>query len=178
MKLLVPSAAIVLLNSEAAVFANKSVVATNVNLAYSSKSHLRSSNPVLTDPSLVTGECNFPLNAEADTGVLGCAVGFLCMEDHSSSTGGRCVSKIENDERGLQSCTKCTGYNACEGLTEAFKVANIGCGSCNGEFACMGVSKLLKSVSYPLHWKFNDQSKRLLLCPLSQQYNRSRCMQW
>lgn len=78
---------------------------------------------------------------EADTGVLGCADSFICVEDSHSSLGGRCVVEsrdlsVNRLHRDLQTCTtKCEGFMACYFLSDAEK-ALIADGSCCGDFAC------------------------------------------
>jgi hypothetical protein len=133
MKLFISSATVSIIQGSATVFADNSLVSSSVDFAYeSSKSYLRRSEEVDV-VSYQANECAFGIHAPADAGVLGCEAGFTCVQDKSSSTGGRCAS-IE-EERELQTCAKCQGSNACKGLTTAFKNANIGCGSCNGDYS-------------------------------------------
>ena len=87
-------------------------------------------------------------DTDMDMGILGCSEGFRCLDDASSSTGGRCFV-IEETERRLVSeitCNlddgtpsyKCKGgiatqqsgqyEEACQGINPD----NVGCGSCNG----------------------------------------------
>ena len=89
---------------------------------------------------------------QIDTGILSCPSSYTCVEDSTSSKGGRCVSLLDqggdySDEsyldashRSLVACTfangtsgeKCVGTQACApGL-----VASVPCGSCNGYRAC------------------------------------------
>lgn len=132
MKLLISSAAITIIQGSTGAFADNSLV-SSVDSAYKSrKTHLRS--PKETETVLVNNECAFSLlDASTDIGVLGCNAGFTCVQDESSSTGGRCAS-IE-DKRELQTCVKCQGTQACKGLTLAFKNAFISCGSCIGDYS-------------------------------------------
>lgn len=86
---------------------------------------------------------------KADTGVLisSCGNSGVCVEDASSSTGGRCIvtiagtfSNSQEGRRQLVACTfadgtpgtKCNGSQACEGID----TSKVGCGSCNGYHAC------------------------------------------
>ena len=93
-----------------------------------------------------------------DDGILKtCPKDKDCVEDITSSLGGRCVDSAMSSEsitslsqgqlhgideaRRLQGCTfddgtagiKCVGLDACADLTD---IATIGCGSCNYEKAC------------------------------------------
>ena len=86
-------------------------------------------------------ECSFASSGlrrnEADTGILGCAEDLVCVEDDSSSLGGLCISAVDTDHRDLETCTtKCTGLQACKGLSQEFIDSNIGEGSCCGNYAC------------------------------------------
>ena len=91
-------------------------------------------------------ECSFASSGlrgnEADTGILGCAGGFVCVKDDHSSLGGYCVS-ADVKHRDLQHTppctTKCTGFYACKDLDAAF-IATIPDGSCCGAYACMGIT--------------------------------------
>ena len=78
----------------------------------------------------------------SDVGILSCDMGDLCVEDFTSSLGGRCVSVSSvpvalgaQPERQL--CDKCVGdeYQACFGVDQS----NIACGSCMGNHACNGL---------------------------------------
>ncbi|KAL7517481.1 hypothetical protein ACHAWX_002400 [Stephanocyclus meneghinianus] len=142
MKLVVPSATIAVLQGAEYVHADKFGVATSVDLAYETvvdNSSLRKPKRVLYEPYLINQECTFLSVLEqttADSGILGCGTGSICIEDTLSSLGGRCVSALDSEERQMQSCVKCTGTKACLGLTTAFKNSFIGCGSCIGDYAC------------------------------------------
>ena len=73
-----------------------------------------------------------------DVGILSCDIGELCLEDSTSSLGGRCFSDPSNPvDLGPQRelCVKCYGSDACKGVSESDKT-NIACGSCNGVGAC------------------------------------------
>jgi len=95
------------------------------------------------------------VQGEADVGIL-CNSNQFCIPDSSSSLGGRCASRFERnsnhgksdqlhvEERGLETCIKCVGTKACEGLPQAFIDAKIGCGSCIGTSACHGLSSEYK----------------------------------
>eukprot|EP00804_Cyclotella_cryptica_P028877 CCRYP_008459-RB/>CCRYP_008459-RB protein AED:0.08 eAED:0.08 QI:254/0.8/0.83/1/0.6/0.5/6/1423/499 len=88
-----------------------------------------------------------------DTGILSCPSLYTCVEDPSSSMGGRCVSLSGHDgfgyeelyhdgqlHRSLVACTfanntpgiKCEGTAACFGID----ANDVLCGSCNGFRAC------------------------------------------
>lgn len=104
--------------------------------------------------------------------------GHVCVKDSSSSLGGTCVditphvhyvgSPLPHFEHGshrnLNACrylngtsgVKCSGPQACYGLSPSFIRSNIGCGSCNSYAACMGLSGESKIRLYhvchePLH---------------------------
>jgi hypothetical protein len=79
-------------------------------------------------------------------GTLGCGSGLTCVEDATSSVGGRCVSLVVA-EPVIQSVVdvslpckymngtigmKCAGADACSGSNDT----RIGCGSCIGDFSC------------------------------------------
>ena len=87
---------------------------------------------------------------KVDMGVLisSCGNSGVCVEDASSSTGGRCIVTIagtflnsQEDRRQLSACTfadgtpgtKCDGVDACAGIDN---LSHVGCGSCNGKEAC------------------------------------------
>ena len=88
-------------------------------------------------------ECSFAssgLRGNVDTGILGCAEDFVCVEDGRSSLGGICVSaNTDMKHRELQNtsaCTaKCTGTDACKGTSDDI-LATIPDGSCCGELSC------------------------------------------
>ena len=149
MKLIIPSATIAVLHGTEYVHADKSGVATSVDLAYETvvdNSSLRKPKRVLYETYLLNQECTFVSDLEqttADPGILGCETGSICIEDTLSSLGGRCVFALDSEERQLQSCVKCSGTKACQGLTTAFKNSFIGCGSCIGDYACAFVCKFL-----------------------------------
>ena len=80
-----------------------------------------------------------------DVKVLSCNTGEMCVEDSTSSVGGRCVLSgdeiaLERPQLGVEKCPedkpKCVGINACLGAIEE----QISCGSCNGDYACVGVT--------------------------------------
>lgn len=147
MKLVVPSATIAVLHGAEYVHADKFGVATSIDLAYETvvdNSSLRKPKRVLYEPYLINQECTFLSVLEqttADSGILGCGTGSICIEDTLSSLGGRCVSALDSEERQMQSCVKCTGTKACLGLTTEFKNSFVGCGSCIGDYACAFVCK-------------------------------------
>eukprot|EP00956_Cyclotella_meneghiniana_P029763 scaffold73122_cov61-Cyclotella_meneghiniana.AAC.2 len=76
--------------------------------------------------------------------LLSCDIGETCVEDASSSSGGRCAvvsadGAAAMEPRLEEECRKCEGTKACEGLSVDFIANNIGCGSCNGSIACKGL---------------------------------------
>jgi hypothetical protein len=94
----------------------------------------------------------------ADAGILDCPASFSCVEDGTSSLGGRCVEIFDeasyteayyahqsSTHRRLATCTfangttgeKCTGLMACLGQY----YADVSCGSCNGKKSCRNVYK-------------------------------------
>jgi hypothetical protein len=101
-----------------------------------------------------------PETARSDVGILvdGCKENEVCVEDNTSSLGGRCIFGLEEgvikEHRDLASsacsgsypndcipCTmldgvtagkKCDGYKACSYVDPA----KVSCGSCNGKSAC------------------------------------------
>jgi carbonic anhydrase/acetyltransferase-like protein (isoleucine patch superfamily) len=122
------------------------VVAASVGLAYE-----QSSGSIRAASKTRSNECTFvngfKVRKTPDTGILECGMGETCVEDVTSSTGGRCVvlqdEVLIESHRKLVSCNfkngtlgeKCTN-NAC-GTADQSK---IGCGSCIGTNACVGWS--------------------------------------
>ena len=80
----------------------------------------------------------------ADVEELSCGVGKVCVEDSTSTMGGRCKVLVSADdeatalepqrERGL--CEKCEGKFACYGVDQS----KISCGSCLGIMACFNLA--------------------------------------
>lgn len=93
-------------------------------------------------------ECSFVSSfnlrkVDADLGILSqcSAPTHVCVEDMSSTLGGRCVPVMSGERKLQTTCEiKCTPASACEGLSQDFIDNNIGLGSCCGEQACVGVS--------------------------------------
>ena len=120
-------------------------VAASVSFAYKKAGSIRA----VAKPNLVT-ECTFTngfkVEQAPNTGILSCGMGETCIEDETSSKGGRCVileeGAVVESHRHLLACTYkdgssgtfCTGTDACAGA-DANK---IGCGSCKGDNACNG----------------------------------------
>lgn len=105
-----------------------------------------------------------------DSGILNCENGLMCVEDETSSLGGRCVS-LDNElvtnyndydefvsaemHRQLAICnaadcsTSCdylngtSGGQKCVGTRACYGIdpTNVGCGSCNGGWACSSVAQ-------------------------------------
>ena len=111
-----------------------------------------------------SAECTF-LKSFTDVGILTpCPIG-TCVEDSTSSLGGRCVELFSEEDyysdsevtggvtfgigtqRHLQTCTladgtastRCTGRLACVNQN----YATVACGSCNGAKSCMGMYKAI-----------------------------------
>ena len=114
----------------------------SINLAYDNAKAETKENECLLENVLKDGH--------ADIGVLGCGYGKVCVEDNTSSAGGRCIKlKYATDfaESRRQLATgcqylngtygsKCVGLDACYGVDET----KIGCGSCIGKYACDSMS--------------------------------------
>ena len=91
-------------------------------------------------PNNQGGECTtFVHHSFEDVGVHSCSSGEMCVNDSTSSVGGRCIVVSGNEaafdsenQRKLNNCIKCSGSYACHG-TDSSK---IGCGSCIGHAAC------------------------------------------
>jgi hypothetical protein len=121
----------------------------------------------------------------ADAGILNCDIGKTCVEDSTSSMGGRCVEILDeaayeeayyefglqtNQESGLRisrklaTCTfangtagqKCSGVMACVGQT----YSEVACGSCNGKKSCKGLYKAVIEEGSCI----GDMGKKLLQC--------------
>lgn len=83
---------------------------------------------------------NATITDRSDVGILTCDAYSTCIEDETSYYGGRCVAS--STSRDLRACAaKCTGKDACAGLSQAFIDNYIGCGSCNGPSACEAVDR-------------------------------------
>jgi hypothetical protein len=96
-------------------------------------------------------ECSFlngfKVQASPDMGIL-CSVGETCVEDKTSSTGGRCVDfakekAIAEKHRELADCEFLNGTQGtkCDLPTSCYNAdrSKIGCGLCISAFACYGV---------------------------------------
>ena len=76
----------------------------------------------------------------ADVGLLSCGAGKVCVEDSTSTMGGRCEVLVSADDgatalepqRERELCEKCVGDWACVGVDQS----KIGCGSCIGSEVC------------------------------------------
>jgi len=120
-------------------------VASIVDLAYETESQKQSAN----ESHQSNEECSFVSSfnlrkADADLGILSqcSAPAHVCVEDASSTLGGRCVPVMSRERKLQTTCeTKCTPASACEGLSQDFIDNKIGQGSCCGEEACVGVSE-------------------------------------
>ncbi|KAL7508230.1 hypothetical protein ACHAXN_008534 [Cyclotella atomus] len=124
---------------------SNSAVASAVDVAY--EKHDERLQAAGEHPSL-DEECDFVTSfklrgSDADAGILGCTnPEYVCVEDDSSSRGGRCVPDVFA-HRKLQTSntppctTKCTGIGACGGGTDPNIV---GAASCCGYRACFGIT--------------------------------------
>jgi hypothetical protein len=140
MRLTVPSTSFT-----AAVFVTRAAAVSAVDITYAQPLEARQANTSLGE------ECSFVKSPQlrgyaVDAGILECAdPDHMCVEDKYSSLGGRCAL-IASSRRGLQTsntppCTsKCTGTEACLGLSASFIANNIAEGSCCGYRACAGIS--------------------------------------
>ena len=119
------------------------------------KEHDNSKGSIHTAAKKQGVECAFvdkmPDQNSADVGVLSCGVGEVCVEDSTSTVGGRCKVLVSADDeaaalepqRELHVCDeskRCQGNNACLGVDRS----RIGCGSCIGVYAC---SRLASGVT-------------------------------
>ena len=123
-----------------------SAVAAAVDMAYVGETDVLDANT-----ATLGEECAFVASSklrgyDADTGILGCTdPDAICVEDKLSSLGGRCTSSALV-KRGLQNTNttlcvaKCTGTNACRGLSQTFIDNNIGDNSCCGELSCADIT--------------------------------------
>lgn len=114
------------------------IAAANVGLAYQSGSIRAASKMRSTECSFANG---FAVQRASDTGILECGMVETCVEDKTSSAGGRCVALedealVDSQRKLTTACTfkngtagvKCTN---CDGTVDLNKV---GCGSCIGKF--------------------------------------------
>lgn len=81
------------------------------------------------------------LREAPDVELLSCDIGKMCVEDSSSSSGGRCAIVSGDGDAAVikprleDECEKCAGDDACEGSDQD----KIGCGSCNIAYACQNL---------------------------------------
>lgn len=143
-----PTTTIASISGAAYLASSSTGVAASVSLAYEKTGSIRAVSTANkgAECSFVNG---FKVQQRPDMGILACAPEETCVEDSSSSAGGRCV--VLEDEfaieahRELAACTfangtdgvKCQGVNACNGAD----TTKIGCGSCNGQKACNSWNK-------------------------------------
>eukprot|EP00956_Cyclotella_meneghiniana_P022803 scaffold43484_cov73-Cyclotella_meneghiniana.AAC.1 len=123
---------------------SNSVVAAAVDTAYFGETDLSDAKT-----ASLGEECSFVVSSKlrgygSDTGILGCTdPKAVCVEDKLSSLGGRCASSaiVSRRLQDTQPCNaKCTGKNACQGLSQDFIDNNIGENSCCGYNACAGIT--------------------------------------
>ena len=133
----------------ATVFIAASASATSISTSEVSASileeHENSKGSVSAAAKKQDVECAFvdriAVQKSADVGVLSCGVGKVCVEDSTSTVGGRCKLLASADDeaaalepqRERELCEKCLGNNACVGVDD---LSRIGCGSCIGVYAC------------------------------------------
>jgi hypothetical protein len=169
MRLILPSASATAVFAVSLSFVEKikstnSAVASIVDKITNSKENLHD-----THGNHHVDECSFVNSGEQhvqpDIGILCSNPNHVCIEDSTSSRGGRCVDLGTTiaEERDLQSCVKCAGNLACANLTQAFIDNNVGCDSCNGYKACMGVTRELDCIRDFLS-KFCSRLVSVLTC--------------
>lgn len=117
------------------------IVDAAYNFNLESQKHVIESNQAKEECSFVA---SFNLRgADADTGILSSCSDpeQVCVEDVTSSLGGRCAFIASGSRRlGTTCTTKCTPPSACTGLSQDFIKNRIGEGSCCGDKACVGMS--------------------------------------
>ena len=119
---------------------------TTSGVAASILEHENSKRSVRTSPKKQNVECAFvnslSVQKSTDVGVLSCGAGEVCVEDSTSTMGGRCkILESADDEaaaalepqRERELCEKCVGTYACYDVEDQSK---IGCGSCMGIGVC------------------------------------------
>lgn len=132
----------------AAVFVTRAAAVSAIDTSYEAQVQAQPAD--VTQGATLGEECSFvkspQLRGGADAGILECAeLEQMCVEDKYSSLGGRCAL-IASSRRGLQTSntpaciSKCTGVDACSGLSASFIADNIADGSCCGFRACKGIS--------------------------------------
>ena len=135
----------------ATAFIAASVSAPSISIsgvAASILEHENSKGSVRTAAKKQGVECAYvngiTVRKSADVGVLSCSAGQVCVEDSTSTMGGRCEILVSPDDeaaalepqRERELCEKCTGLFACSGTDQS----KIGCGSCIGDYACFSLS--------------------------------------
>ena len=126
-------------------------VAASVNFAYDEGLHgsVRAASKTKGRECSYSDTASKHQNIHADTGVLACGVEEICVQDATSTFGGRCAvleeqGVVVHAHRNLAtSCffsngtagTKCDGNTACSNGTN---MAQVSCGSCIGDYACAG----------------------------------------
>ena len=107
--------------------------------------HENSKGSVRTAAKKQGVECAFvdsvTVRKSVDVGVLSCSAGKVCVEDSTSTMGGRCEILVSPDDEAAalepqherKLCEKCVGKWACDYVEDQSK---IGCGSCIGIGAC------------------------------------------
>ena len=106
--------------STASTFIKELTSERKIELKETTQQSIESRKKSLAESRSLGEECSFaslglPVD-EGDTGILGCAEDFVCVEDSCSSLRGHCVfvdvRDVSNHHRDLQTCTKCSGQDA------------------------------------------------------------------
>ena len=154
MRLILPSASTTAVFTASVRIGNLNSVAASISTSFNASASAGNQDGLGHFEECAYAKPENNIEANADVGILCSNPSFICVPDLSSPIGGRCALKrdheespdhsvnhyLATDERELQTCIKCEGTKACEGLDAGFIDANIGCGSCNGESACEGLS--------------------------------------
>lgn len=138
------------LGSACAAIPSNSATISDVDIAYNSNENKFDINNL----PAIGEECSFVTSLqlksqEADTGILRCNPNYICVEDSLSSLGGRCVisKKVHRNLQNTPACSvKCTGTDACRGLSQDFIDNNIGDKSCCGYEACADITGKFESI--------------------------------
>ena len=106
--------------STASTFIKELTSERKIELKETTQQSIESRKKSLAESRSLGEECSFASLGlrvdEGDTGILGCAEDFVCVEDSRSSLRGHCVfvdvRDDSNHHRDLQTCTKCSGQDA------------------------------------------------------------------
>lgn len=147
-----PSATIASLSGSAflvTLSSNKVAASTTLPSDHASTRTKRKSTECLFEKGFKFDYIKFDYN-NADIGVLSCGYGSVCVEDNTSSIGGRCIKikyvgdYVTSRRQLATDCQyvngtfgrKCVGIDACYNADET----KIGCGSCIGNYTCDSMS--------------------------------------